>query len=429
MRQIIPPASVADRILGRQKESPDTVYRLFTYCVQCPVEEGTLLYHMATKELLLLAPGEDVRAELIARWFLVPEGHDDRSFSDNLRLFAANLRESKPGITDYTILTTSDCNARCFYCYERGSARTPMREDTARRVARFIAHNAHGEPVKLCWFGGEPLYNWPVIDIICQDLTDAGISFRSKMISNGYLFDKELVEKAGSLWKLRHVQITLDGTEKIYNRTKAYIYDDANPFQRVLENIGRLLDARIAVSVRLNLSETNGPDLFQLSDDLAARFQGKKGLSVYSAPLYADSHPDEVYETRLKLQTYIEQLGLNHGSRLRRVLRVNACMADNPSAALILPNGELGHCEHFTDSEFSGHIDRPDRDRTMVESWTEPAASIPDCATCPCYPACIRLRKCPLSGCSSWKRRLAEEELQRAVRYEYRRYQQKGGQT
>ena len=43
------------------------------------------------------------------------------------------------------------------------------------------------------------------------------------MISNGYLFSEEIIDRAARLWELRNVQITLDGTEKVYNETKAYI--------------------------------------------------------------------------------------------------------------------------------------------------------------------------------------------------------------
>lgn len=62
-----------------------------------------------------------------------------------------------------------------------------------------------------------------------------------------YLFDGATVEQAVSHWKLKSVQITLDGTEEIYNRSKAFIYKDGkSPYQVVLANIQRLLDAGVS---------------------------------------------------------------------------------------------------------------------------------------------------------------------------------------
>ncbi|MEI3172875.1 MAG: radical SAM protein [Lachnospiraceae bacterium] len=129
-------------------------------------------------------------------------------------------------ITSYTIFTTTDCNARCFYCYEMGRSRIPMSDETAHKAAAYIAAHCGGEKVHLHWFGGEPLFNKQVIDIICTDLAEKGIVYESMIISNGYLFDGATVEQAVSHWKLKNVQITLDGTEEIYNRSKAFIYKD-----------------------------------------------------------------------------------------------------------------------------------------------------------------------------------------------------------
>lgn len=64
-----------------------------------------------------------------------------------------------------------------------------MSNETAHKAAAYIAAHCGGEKVHLHWFGGEPLFNKQVIDIICTDLTEKGIVYESMMISNGYLFD------------------------------------------------------------------------------------------------------------------------------------------------------------------------------------------------------------------------------------------------
>ncbi len=171
------------------------------------------------------------------------------------------LRPAAKIITDYTIFTTTDCNARCFYCFEKNAARIPMSPGSAEKTAGFIAGHCGGNEVSISWFGGEPLYNMEAIDIICRGLRERGIPFNSKIVSNGYLFDREIIGRAKVDWELRSVQITLDGTEDVYNKAKAYIYKGVNAFRRVIGNIHLLLDAGIAVDIRLNIDTYNADNL------------------------------------------------------------------------------------------------------------------------------------------------------------------------
>lgn len=439
MKIILPADVLSRRILGEQKRQPDVVYRLLEHCVQCPVAEGLLLYNNMTKELLLLSPEEKEHIneldELIAKWFLVPKNQNDRLLADQLREIASCLRNPIKTINAYTIFTTMDCNARCFYCFERGRTRSSMSRETALQTIKYIIKNCGGEKVYLHWFGGEPLYNTEVIDIICQGLTEAGIDYRSRMTSNGYLFDAEMIKKAAGLWKLKRVQITLDGTEEIYNRTKAYINSVENPYERVMNNIRKLLDSGIGVIVRLNLGAYNGKDLYRLVDELAERFKDKKGFNVYTNIILEQENPDmgeygwnknaELYGELLELRKHIDKKfhSCKSFAPLRHKMLLNGCMADNDRAVTILPGGELGRCEHFSEKEIFGHINSENRDEGVVNSWKEKISYGHECDGCTCYAECIRLKKCP-SGktCIPEERKEFEEELRLKVLNEYNRF-------
>jgi len=82
MKVIIPTTPLIERMIGPQKRTEGEHYRLMTYVVQQPVDDGLLLYNTLTCSMLLLTPDEanDItgQQELIDRWFLVPEAHDDR---------------------------------------------------------------------------------------------------------------------------------------------------------------------------------------------------------------------------------------------------------------------------------------------------------------------------------------------------------------
>ena len=143
--QIIQPANpIIPEVIGRQKTQKGP-YRLLKYTVQHPVDEGMLLYNVATRSMVLLSPEEQQNLleneQLIQEWFLVPEVFDDKKFWLQIKKTATLFQEKKRGIRLYTIFTTTDCNARCFYCFEKGQKRIHMSPETVQKVAQFIMDN------------------------------------------------------------------------------------------------------------------------------------------------------------------------------------------------------------------------------------------------------------------------------------------------
>ena len=413
MRLLQDYAPILSGFLKDQRLQEGESYRLMHFVVQLPVDEGLLLYNVMTRAVLLLTPEEALRMkdnpaslpELVAKWFAVPQDHDDRKLAREVRAVGKMLEKRTKGFKSFTILPTTDCNARCFYCYEKGRNHIPMKEETARKVVEFILENNPDKKVSLRWFGGEPLYNKGVISLICSGLRNAGIEYLSAMVSNGYLFDDETVSEAIELWNLRKVQITLDGTEEVYNRSKAFIYQEGSPYLRVLGNIHRLLDAGVKVNVRLNIDRHNADDLLVLADVLTDKFGGQKHFCVYSHPLFeagsdkgAVSHTDsqrlELFHARMRLQEKLREGKVAPEGNLPDKLKLNRCMADSDSHVLILPDGHLGKCEHYTDSHWFGHLDSTDRDETILDDFKRLREEIDACADCPLYPDCFRLASC-----------------------------------
>ena len=427
------------KILSKFK-LPGRAVRLLRYCIDLPVEDGTLLFNLLTREMVLLSEEEwKNRFEneyLKSHWFIVPGNCNDKEYADLVRWVLINKQRKNAPITGYTIFTTTDCNARCFYCFELGRSRIPMTAETAHKVVRYIADHCGGEKVGLKWFGGEPLFNKAAIDVICAGLRERSIEFTSNATSNGYLFDKETVETAVADWNLKRVQITLDGTEKVYNKVKAYIYHQGNPYQTVMDNIGRLLDASVNVTIRLNMDMHNAENLLELVDDLASRFGGRKGISVYAHHLFdgdkpmADIHSYTEWEIRdeamCRLNERIEASGLASRSGIRKTPKSNFCMADSGNSVTILPGGEIGLCEHYSESEFIGHIDQAEFDQAVVNSWKERVPDIPECAECFYYPDCLQLKKCASSSvCFEVLRRDHRRKTEKQMLWEYAKWRDK----
>ncbi len=408
MQIVLPPSGSVLKILGAARPA-ESGLRWMTYVLTCPVEGGVLAFHTLTRAMLLLSPEEfaapDAVSALRSGWFRVPQTLNDRSYADRVRFVLKTMRKKPQHITSYTIFPTTDCNARCFYCYELGRSRIPMSEAVARKTAAYIAAHCGGESVQLNWFGGEPLCNSAAIDTICSELAAKGVAYSSTMISNAYLFDDALVQKAVSQWRLRRIQITLDGTETVYNRSKAFVYRDGrSPYRVVTDNVGRLLNAGISVKLRLNIDLHNADDLLLLAGRLHERFDGSKGLTVYTHALYSHTgsarrsrtaeERDLLCRKQQALQERLAALGLSGRHTLRRSLPTHRCMADSGGALTVLPNGELGLCEQYSEDHFVGHLDRPTLDGAVLRDFAVERPPLADCERCFFYPECIRLKQC-----------------------------------
>lgn len=434
MIQISAPMASLAGICGKQSIRPGVPLRESSLCVRADCEDGTLLYHSLTGAMFL-QPRKDLtekeRSELARNWFLVPEDFDEHAFADKARKIVRMVRHSGSAKTDFSIITTTDCNARCFYCFQIGIPRFSMTEDTAEATAEYLIRVSRGKAITIRWFGGEPLYNREVIERICGRLNQCGSEFRSVMITNGYYLDAETIRHARSDWHLGKVQITLDGTEEIYNRTKAYIDrgKDESPFQRVLKHIGLAADAGIEISIRLNMDANNAEDLLRLCDELGRRFARKAKVGVYPALLakfagagkvHAFENEQAILKSYYAVEEKLESFGLMKDNPLFRKLRISRCMADNEESEAIMPDGRIGQCDHYGEDTITGSIFDGKQDEAALQAWREPLI-VPECAGCALYPLCPRLKKCEwiCGSCSQISRTITLHTLQKQMRKAY----------
>lgn len=427
------------KILGAPRVS-EKGYRLIRYAVDEVTEDGVLLFNLLTRELLLLSEAEftfmtknDVLRE---KWFLVPEDFDEMQSVDTVRWVLENTKKKSTHITSYTILPSSDCNARCFYCFEKGQPRIHMTEAVARRTATYIAEHAGGQNVFLSWFGGEPLCNLPVIDYISDALRKDGIVFSSRMTSNGYLFNDETIKKAKENWNLKNVQITLDGTEDVYNKTKAYIYREGSPYQKVLSNIEKLADAGILVIIRLNMDLYNAENLLELIDELGSKFADRREVIVYAnhifnteiplSQLHSHSEWKKRHAAMCRIENKLRKNNLSRRVGIAKKLKTNHCMADCGHAVVIAPTGDISLREHYIFSEHIGSIYKPEFDLSRVEIWKIRPPKKPECAECFYYPECTMLQKCSVNNtCFPVKIEENRMDTKGRMLWEYRRFLEK----
>lgn len=437
MKTILSHNVIMDDVVGKQAIKYDKEYRLIAFSHITKNDNTYLIYNTLTKELIALDDEEneilkagnydfksEFICELIKKWFLVPTDFNEFKLCDQIAKIAKSI-ESKLGIWFYNIFTTTACNARCFYCFEAGTKPKTMTLETAEKVADYIIKNRIEREITLHWFGGEPLCNTKVIDLICDKVNAHSTSFRSVIVTNGYLLDKELIKKAKNRWNVKYVQITLDGMGDTYNRVKNYVNPVGNPFEKVINNIGLLIKNEIFVSVRMNMDLYNEKELYALTDLLVERFGPSRYIEINTNIIYEDvgfvptkrndKEREELQSKFFKLVKYQEDVKMIRRKFLPRKIRTGRCSADSYHAVQILPCGELGNCEHYPDKYFYGTIFN-DEPRQL---WTDYAERLDICKTCAYYPECFILKRCNTKQCSDFRKKRILQELDRNVQYTY----------
>lgn len=441
MKILIKQNEFFEKVLPKQEYNYRLKYRLLHFCVKEIVDEGIIIYNNLSKQLVLISKEEhdllerskytepqNLIKELIEFYYLVPQDHDDMALSNQVRDISRMLEHSN-GINHFTILTTTGCNARCFYCFEAGIPISNMNAAVANDVADYIIKKRNpNAKVHIQWFGGEPLCNQAAIDIISKRLDDESIIYTSTMTTNGFLFNKKLAERVANDWKLQSVQITLDGCAETYNRVKDYVCKPANAFETVIDNIELLLKNNIGVRVRLNLDFYNFNELFELVTFLHKKFKCYKRFSMYSYPLFekvennysvrTDADRSELTKKFIELQNFIKSLGIFIPKKFSNGITVRQCKADSDSATIVFPEGQLGCCEHVSDNFYSNiYEDLPKK------PWRDYCEPLDKCNICAAYPSCIRLKGCN-SGrteCFDYEQFIRIEDIRDGARKLYKK--------
>lgn len=432
----------------RSNNCEENNYRWLKYIVHCSVPEGTLVFNSMTRELILLEQNDlenhEISAYLMKGMFLVPENNDDKELVLRVRNFINKISTKPKGLyTKYTIFTTTRCNAHCYYCFEKKWEQKDMPKIIEDAVIKYIVGNYHSNvqttgnkpALQIDWFGGEPLLNDAIIDNLSRTLTKEGIPFKAQITTNGLLFDSAKVEKAVAIWKVTDVQITLDGTENVYNRIRRYEDTDGSAYRRVLENISLLINNGIKVAVRVHISENNYDDMVCLAQELAGLFSGNRNFRVYSALLdekcdsyvtsYDENIRNKMAELKEKYNSLLIELGVKsiNMSYVKRSIAQHRCMADSGETLTILPNGDLTKCECYTNLAF-GNILSPSQINTKVlECFKERGQYYEMCDDCAFFPSCIRLKICPSDySCCSSKKRRKEKNIKDAMLLKYNKW-------
>lgn len=408
MEQLLKPKANILRLIQQADPAEGTELKLSQYVLKIEINGDNLLFHTLTKECLRLNDPDEIPDsfvycnenkfdnDLIAHRFYVPSDTDECAFYCGLLTIFRNL-DSYKGIKTYTILPTTFCNARCFYCYELNYHFTSMKQETVNQVISFIKKTHGPEEIHLNWFGGEPLLGKETISYIADALKEEGIPFRSGMVTNGSLFNEEVLHDAVSKWHLKKVQITLDGDEEEYNRRKNYFDTSVSPFAKVISNIRSLLDAGITVSIRLNIDDSNVESMKDLAERLNEPIENKSNIKIYANPLYSmqeGEHCVEIWNKALEIEKVFKSYGFQTADkRGLSGFKTYFCMADNPAHVVINADGSVYSCEHCpAGNRLCSMSELPDKGTKKIITVSDIQEK---CRHCAFLPECTDFKDCP----------------------------------
>ena len=130
---------------------------------------------------------------------------------------------SMPEVYMFIIAITEQCNLRCTYCCYSGeyegnhihSSRT-LCEGDIQAIYDFIAKTAKTKPIRISFYGGEPLVNYPLVQYAIQEgqqRWEDDVTF--SVSTNGTLLTEERID-----WLVNNgveLAISIDGTQPFHD--------------------------------------------------------------------------------------------------------------------------------------------------------------------------------------------------------------------
>ena len=415
------------KIIQNNKPNLAGDYRLSSFVYIQPCEDGSLIKNTLTGQIYLLTSDEYIALQgvdlsfpevlqLVTYRFLVEKNFDELAQYLLVLNVLRTMYKTTPGISTYTVLPTTACNARCVYCYEDGWQSKTMTKETADKVVDFVCRTKQDGKIRLSWFGGEPLCGAHLISYICRSLKDREVDFESSIITNGTILTPELAREAVDLWGLKHAQISMDGAREDYEARKCYPQPELYNYDRAMDAAKLFSDLGIDVTLRCNYDEENLPRVRAFLDDCHARFQGRSNINIYLEQLFQSASIGSSSSICLeaeKMLQYAQDIHLFHPASPSGKLKLYYCMADSNRKSIIIdPGGGLHFCECKIDGEPFGTI----FDDTLPSVPAEHTQVAEICKACTFLPDCTPFRKtaCSLksSSCKTMMELRTSRELE-----------------
>lgn len=166
------------------------------------------------------------------------------------------IKDQIPEVFQLILLPAGEsCNLRCVYCYEAHEDAQKMGREHVTRIIDLCKRQTL--PLRIEYFGGEPLLNLEFIRMLSVALKENGIQYGASITTNGTLLDKDLIDEL-YLYNIKSYQITIDGIEESHNSLRPYYKNSRNSYQLVRASLEALQKSKysdLKIIVRSNVNE------------------------------------------------------------------------------------------------------------------------------------------------------------------------------
>ena len=296
-------------------------------------------------------------AQLQQLGFIVEDDYQEKTLE---RLTEQELYSGTPVIK---IFSTNKCNARFYYCFEKGIRQVEMNDETANQIVSFIKDNYTQSKLQINWFGGEPLYNFGVIKSITKGLREAGYQLQTHITTNGSLVNLEVIDFLKKYYDGISIQITIDDIDEKYSKIKRYInIPESEAYATVIDNIHLLLQFNIPTRIRINFRKSEVDYAFEIFHSLKLEFPDDDNLTIYFAPLSIDGDKDvnKTEHTHLKLMSFYNDnnIKLRQENNQKSILsdlslkpKSISCSSCKPMNITITADGNIFKCHRLAKNE------------------------------------------------------------------------------
>lgn len=324
------------------------------------------------KRKLCFFPELKLLCELNNQWWKKLKSYKDhqeashRNLLDDVRAMYQNLQRQFPlrkqwwdmDISTLTLITATDCNIRCSYCYAKqgsyGRKRQLMDRVASKEVVRKV-FAAFPDVKHMRFFGGEPLLNVDVITEVCQFVRDdLGQSHMKYSIeTNGTL----LTDKIIRIVKEYDIDlgISLDGPGELHDLHRVFA-DGTGTHSLVWRNIKRLAAAEVRFAVACTYTEEHKQ---MPIETLATYLRSVSPFYQISPCDHPDSGPVQIGDEYLfyPIQHLLEEDPAYHlptvqllSTLVSEAIPEHFCEAQ--SRLTVFPDGSVFPCELLTDQTF-----------------------------------------------------------------------------
>ena len=298
---------------------------------------------------------------LLDQKIIIPRDFDERQY---FRHFINKLKYS-PRHATFVLCLTSDCNLACPYCFEgKKKNSTYMSPELARQAIQFIIRqcqeNSSLEYLFITFFGGEPLLNRKVMQLVCEEIADLpNIRDKVKYVLTTNLTlltegDIEFIKQND----FASVQVALDGFKDRHDSMRMFKSGNGS-FDIVVKNIRRLVHADVKVTVFLNFSLDSGPSYDDLLADISSVLPYHEidfvlnpitsSVCNTNCSVAFEDHDKEADEY-LAIYDKFRNHGINIDSFGQRGM---VCMLTTDISCIIDPEGKMYKCCLFLGTEYS----------------------------------------------------------------------------